>query len=124
MSDARRAAISSSAHASPSRAAGLVSIHCPCATQRRRNASRSMASCIHELMDVPSADAQDRLLAEVRRVLRPGGLFVGVDSIDHPDWRELHSRQEMSVESQASGSFLLGSSSRIRVHRALPSACM
>jgi hypothetical protein len=41
-----------------SRIAGLASIHCPWAIQRRRNASRSMASCIHELMEVPSVHAQ------------------------------------------------------------------
>jgi SAM-dependent methyltransferase len=33
---------------------------------------------------------QDRLLAQLRRVLRPGGLLIGVDSIDGPEWRELH----------------------------------
>jgi hypothetical protein len=39
---------------------------------------------------VPSPDRQDRLLAELRRVLRSGGLLVGVDSIDSPEFRELH----------------------------------
>jgi SAM-dependent methyltransferase len=42
------------------------------------------------LHHVPSAGQQDRLLAELRRVLRPGGLLIGVDSIDGPEWRELH----------------------------------
>jgi SAM-dependent methyltransferase len=42
------------------------------------------------LHHVPSAAQQDRLLAELRRVLRPGGLLIGVDSIDGPEWRELH----------------------------------
>lgn len=32
------------------------------------------------LHHVPSPQLQDRLLAEVRRVLRPGGVFVGSDS--------------------------------------------
>jgi hypothetical protein len=31
---------------------------------------------------MPSAEAQDLLFAEVGRVLRPGGIFVGVDSLD------------------------------------------
>lgn len=42
------------------------------------------------LHHVPSAAQQDRLLAELRRVLRPGGLLIGVDSIASPEWRELH----------------------------------
>ena len=42
------------------------------------------------LHHVPSAALQDRLLAEVARVLRPGGMFVGVDSMDRPYMRMLH----------------------------------
>ena len=42
------------------------------------------------LHHVPSPALQDRLLAEVRRALRPGGLLVGVDSLDRPPWRALH----------------------------------
>ncbi len=33
------------------------------------------------LHHVPSAARQDRLFAEVHRVLRPGGIFVGADSM-------------------------------------------
>jgi len=50
----------------------------------------SGATSFTMLHHVPSPPLQDRLLAEVRRVLRPGGLVVGVDSIDGPEWRELH----------------------------------
>jgi ubiquinone/menaquinone biosynthesis C-methylase UbiE len=42
------------------------------------------------LHHVPSAELQDRLLSEVARVLGPGGLFAGVDSLDSEAWRELH----------------------------------
>lgn len=42
------------------------------------------------LHHVPDAAAQDALLAEVRRVLRPGGVFAGADSFDSPEFREMH----------------------------------
>jgi SAM-dependent methyltransferase len=42
------------------------------------------------LHHVPSAEEQDRLLAEAGRVLAPGGMFVGVDSLDSPEFRALH----------------------------------
>jgi SAM-dependent methyltransferase len=50
----------------------------------------SAATSFTMLHHVPSAEAQDRLLSELRRVLQPGGLLIGVDSIDHPEWREIH----------------------------------
>jgi SAM-dependent methyltransferase len=50
----------------------------------------SGATAFTMLHHVPSPAQQDRLLAEVRRVLRPGGVLIGVDSIDGPEWRELH----------------------------------
>jgi SAM-dependent methyltransferase len=50
----------------------------------------SGATSFTMLHHVPTPSAQDRLLSELRRVLRPGGLLIGVDSIDSPDWRELH----------------------------------
>jgi SAM-dependent methyltransferase len=50
----------------------------------------SGATAFTMLHHVPSAAQQDRLLAEVCRVLRPGGVLIGVDSIDGPEWRELH----------------------------------
>jgi len=42
------------------------------------------------LHHVPSAGLQDRLLTEVARVLRPGGVFVGVDSVYSRSLRVLH----------------------------------
>jgi SAM-dependent methyltransferase len=37
--------------------------------------------CLHMLHHVPSIELQDRLFREACRVLRPGGRFVGVDSL-------------------------------------------
>ena len=42
------------------------------------------------LHHVPSIELQDRLFAEVRRVVKTGGVFVGVDSHDSESFRELH----------------------------------
>jgi SAM-dependent methyltransferase len=42
------------------------------------------------LHHVPSAELQDRLLAEVCRVLRPGGLLVGTDSSGSDELAEFH----------------------------------
>lgn len=50
----------------------------------------SGAACLTMLHHVPSAELQDRLLAEACRVLRPGATFVGVDSVDSPVIRAGH----------------------------------
>jgi ubiquinone/menaquinone biosynthesis C-methylase UbiE len=50
----------------------------------------SAATCFTMLHHVPTAEHQDRLLSELQRVLKPGGLLVGVDSLDRPEWRDLH----------------------------------
>jgi ubiquinone/menaquinone biosynthesis C-methylase UbiE len=42
------------------------------------------------LHHVPSSAQQDALLAEVARVLRPGGVLAGVDSLDSEAFRVLH----------------------------------
>ena len=42
------------------------------------------------LHHVPTVAHQDRVLAEVRRVLRPGGILVGTDSADSADFRAFH----------------------------------
>jgi SAM-dependent methyltransferase len=41
----------------------------------------SAVVCFTMLHHLPSAAAQDQLLAEASRVLRPGGLFAGTDSL-------------------------------------------
>jgi SAM-dependent methyltransferase len=54
------------------------------------NARFSAATSFTMLHHVPSADAQDVLFEELRRVLRPGGLLIGVDSMESAEWWELH----------------------------------
>jgi SAM-dependent methyltransferase len=49
------------------------------------DASFDAVVCFTMLHHVPSTMLQDRLLAEVARVLRPGGVFLGTDSLY--DWR-------------------------------------
>jgi SAM-dependent methyltransferase len=48
------------------------------------------AVCFTMLHHVPSVEAQDALLREVHRVLGPGGVLAGNDSLDSPEFRELH----------------------------------
>ena len=42
------------------------------------------------LHHLPTAAQQDVLFAEVARVLQPGGIFAGVDSLDSPAFRDMH----------------------------------
>lgn len=42
------------------------------------------------LHHVPSAELQDKLLSEVRRVLAPGGIFLGSDSLPSLRWNLYH----------------------------------
>jgi ubiquinone/menaquinone biosynthesis C-methylase UbiE len=55
------------------------------------------AVCFTMLHHVPSVALQDRLLAEVARVLRPGGIFAGVDSLSSRGFRMLHLFDTMVV---------------------------
>jgi SAM-dependent methyltransferase len=50
----------------------------------------SAAACLTMLHHIPSPALQDAALAELARVLRPGGLLVGADGLDTPARRELH----------------------------------
>jgi SAM-dependent methyltransferase len=49
------------------------------------------------LHHVPSPTLQDRLLSEVARVLRPGGIFAGTDSVYSRGFRLLHLFDTMVV---------------------------
>ncbi len=42
------------------------------------------------LHHVPTPELQDKLFAEVARVVQPGGVFAGVDSLDSEGFRGLH----------------------------------
>jgi SAM-dependent methyltransferase len=48
------------------------------------------AVCFTMLHHIPSVAKQDCLLREVARVLRPGGLFAGIDSLYSRSFRLLH----------------------------------
>ena len=50
----------------------------------------SSAACFTMLHHIPERQMQDRALAEIARVLRPGGLLVGTDGEDTPARRALH----------------------------------
>jgi SAM-dependent methyltransferase len=50
----------------------------------------SSAACLTMLHHIPSPALQDAALAELARVLVPGGLLVGSDGLDTPARREIH----------------------------------
>jgi SAM-dependent methyltransferase len=50
----------------------------------------SAATCFSMLHHIPSPDIQDRLFAEVHRLLRPRGAFIGTDSVDSELLRQFH----------------------------------
>ena len=50
----------------------------------------SAAGCFSVLHHMPSPEDQDRLFCELHRVLRPGGIFVGQDSLDLESMRVAH----------------------------------
>jgi ubiquinone/menaquinone biosynthesis C-methylase UbiE len=50
----------------------------------------SAAICLTMLHHVPTVAEQDRILAGMARVVRPGGWVIGSDSIDSPEFRSFH----------------------------------
>ena len=61
------------------------------------DASFSGAVSFTMLHHIPSAELQDRMLAEVCRVLRPGAIFAGTDSRLSRMFRLLHLNDTMTV---------------------------
>jgi SAM-dependent methyltransferase len=60
-----------------------VEVLCADATVAGLETARfSAATCFSVLHHMPSVAHQNRLFAELHRVLRPGATFVGVDSLD------------------------------------------
>jgi len=53
--------------------------------------------CTTMLHHVPTAAEQDQLFAEARRVLAPGGVFAGSDSLSTPVFRLAHLGDVMNV---------------------------
>ena len=61
------------------------------------DASIDLAVCFTMLHHVPSAAMQDALLAEVARVLRPGGVLAGSDSRSSLRFRLIHVGDTMNL---------------------------
>ena len=55
-----------------------------------KNGSFSAAASFIMLHHVPSVALQDRLLAEIARVLKPRGVLFGADSLNSPDFRTFY----------------------------------
>jgi ubiquinone/menaquinone biosynthesis C-methylase UbiE len=64
---------------------------------RFRDGEFDSAVCFTMLHHVPSRALQDRLLTEVARVLRPGGIFAGRDSCYSRRFHLLHIFDTMVV---------------------------
>jgi SAM-dependent methyltransferase len=68
-----------------------VTVVCADATDGELPANRfSAVTCFSMLHHMPTPSLQDRLFAEIERVLRPGGILVGVDSVDVGPIRDAH----------------------------------
>jgi SAM-dependent methyltransferase len=68
-----------------------VEVVCADATRTPLPAGRfTGAVCLTMLHHVPSRQRQDAVLAEIYRLLHPGGVLAGQDSLDSPDLRALH----------------------------------
>lgn len=64
--------------------------HADAADTGLADGSCSSAACFTMLHHVPTKDAQDAIFREICRALAAGGVFVGVDSLDHERLRAAH----------------------------------
>jgi ubiquinone/menaquinone biosynthesis C-methylase UbiE len=55
------------------------------------------AACFTMLHHVPDAAGQDALFARVARLLKPGGVFVGIDSLPSARFRLVHIGDTMTL---------------------------
>lgn len=69
---------------------GIRVIAADAASMPLADATFDAVVCFTMLHHVPSMVLQDRLLSEVLRVLRPGGVFVGTDSVSTAPFRLFH----------------------------------
>jgi SAM-dependent methyltransferase len=68
-----------------------VTVICADATNSGLESSHySATTCFSMLHHLPSAEHQDRLFVELNRLLRHGGLLIGVDGIDSEAVRDFH----------------------------------
>ncbi|MGA2803583.1 MAG: class I SAM-dependent methyltransferase [Acidimicrobiales bacterium] len=68
-----------------------VAVICADGSQLPFDSGRFSAATLFTMLHhVGSAAVQDQLLAELCRVLRPGGIVVGTDSMETPGRRDLH----------------------------------
>jgi ubiquinone/menaquinone biosynthesis C-methylase UbiE len=68
----------------------VVVVHADATQLPFEDATFSTTASFIMLHHVPSPELQDRLLAEIARVLKPGGVLFGADSLDSPGFREFH----------------------------------
>jgi SAM-dependent methyltransferase len=68
-----------------------VHVHCGDATATPfADNAFSAAICLTMLHHLPTPADQDRLFAELNRVVRPGGIVIGSDSLDSPEFSQFH----------------------------------
>jgi len=70
--------------------ANVTVVHADAVAMPFRSGRFTAGVAMTMLHHVPTVAAQDALLVEARRVLRPGAWLLGVDSMDSPGFRAFH----------------------------------